>query len=158
MSLFELLFSFSGRIGRRSWWIGFAIGCAAGLVGTLALDPGLLFADRPRAPHANLALWNLAWVIPMTAITVKRFNDRDRPQWIGYAVGAVGIALIVAEQMGFMVDPDRATRGERALFWVTAAAMLAALIDNALLKGTPGPNRYGRDPIAAPEVELPSPG
>ncbi len=157
MTLFELLFSFSGRIGRQAWWTGFAIGCAAALIGTLALDPGVWLAEPPRAPHPNLALWNLAWVIPMTAITVKRFSDRNRPQWLGYAVGAVGIALIVAEQSGFMVDPERATRGEHVLFWATAAVMLAAFVDNAFLKGTPGPNRYGPDPLTA-ELLLRSPG
>lgn len=147
--VFNLLFSFSGRIGRQSWWLGLLIGLAAAVIGSLAIDPGVWIADPPRAPTPALALWNIAWVIPMTAITVKRFNDRDWPGWLGYGVGAVGILLIVGEQRGFMVRPDEATRLELWTFASTTLLMLLAFIDNAFIKGTPGPNRHGAGPTAS---------
>lgn len=145
--IYELLFGFSGRIGRGSWWLGFLMGVFASVGGSLAIDPGVWTAAPPRAPSPVLALWNLAWAIPMTAITVKRFNDRARPAWLGYVTGVLGVVLIVAEQAGFMLDPERASAAERLTFWFVTAFMLVALVDNAFLKGTPGPNRYGPDPL-----------
>lgn len=151
-SIYELLFEFSGRIGRGSWWLGFLMGVFAAIGGSLAIDPGVWTAVPQRAPSPALALWNLAWVIPMTAITVKRFNDRARPAWLGYLAGALGVMLIIAEQAGFMLEPMHASAAESLTFWMVSAFMIFALVDNALLKGTPGPNRYGpdpRDPAAA---------
>jgi uncharacterized membrane protein YhaH (DUF805 family) len=147
MPLFELLFSFSGRIGRKSWWTGLAIGLVAAVIGSMIIDPGVWLSERQRAPSPALALWDLAWVIPMTAITVKRFNDRGWPEWLGYLTGMLGILLIVAEQSGFMVDPDEATRLEVATFAAVFTVLVAAFIDNAFIKGTPGPNRHGDDPL-----------
>lgn len=148
MPTFDLLFSFSGRIGRKSWWTGLGIGLLAAFAGSVAIDPGVWTADPPRAPSPALALWDLAWVIPMTAITVKRFNDRDRPNWLGYATGMLGIWLILAEQHGFMVEPELAGWLETSVFAVIVTLMLLAFIDNAFIKGTPGPNRYGPEPGA----------
>ena len=146
-ALFTLLFSFSGRISRSAWWLGFSIGLVAAIAGSLVIDPDVWTADPPRAPAPLLALWDVAWVIPMTAITVKRFNDRDWPNWFGYALGVLGLALILAEQAGFLVDPDAATAGDWAIFFVAAVILCAAFVDNGFLRGTPGPNQYGPDPL-----------
>jgi uncharacterized membrane protein YhaH (DUF805 family) len=83
----------------------------------------------------------------MTAASVKRFNDRDRPHSFGYAMGVLGAALIVAEQRGFMVDPATSPTVHHAIFWCVAAIIALALIDNGFLRGTAGPNRYGPDPL-----------
>ncbi len=83
----------------------------------------------------------------MTAITVKRFNDRDWPNWFGYALGVLGLALILAEQAGFLVDPDAASAADWVIFFVAAVILCAAFIDNGFLRGTPGPNRYGPNPL-----------
>jgi uncharacterized membrane protein YhaH (DUF805 family) len=145
--LFKLLFSFSGRIGRKCWWTGLGIGCSAAILGSLAIDPGVWVAEPQRAPSPCLALWDIAWVIPMTAITVKRFNDRDWPAWLGYATGITGILLILAEQQGFMLEPGNASDLEWAIFGAVVVLMLAAFVDNGFLRGTAGPNRYGADPL-----------
>ena len=123
------------------------IGLVAAVIGSVVIDPGVWTADPPRAPSPLLALWDVAWVIPMTAITVKRFNDRDWPNWFGYGVGLLGLALILAEQDGFLVDPDAATAGDWVIFWVAVVILLSAFIDNGFMRGTPGPNRYGPDPL-----------
>ena len=147
MPIFVLLFRFTGRISRSAWWLGFSIGLAAVIIGSLVIDPGVWTAEPPRAPIPLLALWDVAWVIPMTAITVKRFNDRDWPNWFGYVVGVLGLALILAEQAGFLVDPDAASAADWVIFFVAVVIFCAAFIDNGFLRGTPGPNRYGPDPL-----------
>jgi uncharacterized membrane protein YhaH (DUF805 family) len=147
--LLDLLTRFQGRISRASWWLGFAIVLGATILGSLILDPGVWLAKPPRPPSPLLAAWELVLVLPMTAIAVKRFNDRDRPPWFGIAMGAVGAALILAEQRGFMVDPSAATPLEHLVFWLVVAVFLLALADNGFMRGTRGANRYGPDPLAS---------
>jgi uncharacterized membrane protein YhaH (DUF805 family) len=147
MRLLPLLTSFRGRISRKPWWTAFAIVIAATVIGSLVLDPGIWTADPPRPPTVALALWDLFLVVPMTAASVKRFNDRDWPRWFGYALGALGVALIAAEQCGFMVDPDTSPASHQALFWCVATVFALALIDNGFFHGTDGPTRHGPDPL-----------
>lgn len=61
---------------------------------------------------------NLLLVWPALAVSVKRWHDRDRSGW--------WVLLNLLPVIGWL--------------W--------ALIDNGLLRGTPGPNRYGEDPLA----------
>lgn len=149
MRLAELLLSFKGRAGRLSWWTGLLIVGLVSVAGSLILDPGIWLNEPRRAPSLLLALWNMALVVPMTAVAVKRFNDRDWPHCLGYAMGALGWGLIMAEQAGFMVEPEKATSLERGVFWSVVLVFLAAIADNGFLRGTPGPNRNGPDPLGA---------
>ena len=60
--------------------------------GHAAVQPRDVSADEAVPPPSwPDTLWQLAWLVPGTAITVKRFNDRDWPWWLGYAFGAVGV-------------------------------------------------------------------
>jgi uncharacterized membrane protein YhaH (DUF805 family) len=82
-------------------------------------------ADVPmtisQSPAALLvtALLYLASTVPAGVLTTKRLHDRDRSGWF-MLVG--GIPLV-------------------GTLWL--------LIDLTLLPGTPGPNRFGPDPLAA---------
>ena len=148
MKLVHLLSTFSGRIGRGSWWLGFAVTIAASIVGSLLIDPGIWRAVPPRAPKALLTLWEIVLTVPATAITVKRFNDRDWPNWLGYAIGAINIVFILAQQSGYLVDdPETAPVREQLAFILLGAVWLFTLIDSGFVKGTSGPNQYGPDPI-----------
>lgn len=62
---------------------------------------------------------NLLLVWPALAVSVKRWHDRDRSGW--------WVLLNLLPVVGWL--------------W--------ALIDNGFVRGTPGPNRYGEDPLAA---------
>ena len=68
----------------------------------------------------NEGLLNLLLAWPSIAVSVKRWHDRNRSGWW------VLIALVP----------------------VVGAVWM--LIDNGFLKGTPGPNRFGPDPLAPP--------
>lgn len=149
MRLVLLLTSLQGRISRASWWLGLAAVFAAAILGSLVIDPRVWFADPPRPPSPLLALWDLILVVPMTAVSIKRFNDRDRPPWFGLAMGVLGAAMILAEQLGFMVDPTSAPLIHHVVLWCIVAVFVLALIDNGFLRGTIGPNRYGADPLPA---------
>jgi len=141
-----LLTSFHGRIGRRSWWIGYLAVVAASLLGTAVLYPEFFLGEEVPPPSWPDTAWQLACVIPGTAITVKRFNDRDWPWWLGYAAAAIVAFRILAPHFGLPVDPQAAGLG-RTAFWTTTLLLTAVAIDNGFFRGTEGLNRYGPDPL-----------
>jgi uncharacterized membrane protein YhaH (DUF805 family) len=107
-----LLFSFAGRIGRRTWWLwGFAamIGLA------IYLTVLLRVAGVPREITEGLV--NLLLVWPALALGVKRWHDRDK-------------------------------RGWWVLIWfVPVIGWIWALVENGVMRGTAGPNRFGDEPV-----------
>ena len=89
-----LLFTtFTGRIGRQQWWIGFVIVLIGSIAGTILFNPEVVTAEDIPPPKWADTIWQLFLLVPGTAITVKRFNDRDWPWWLGYALGAFGVLI-----------------------------------------------------------------
>ena len=143
----QLLSTFAGRISRGQWWLGFVITFVGSVVGTVLFNAEIFTAEEVPPPNWLDTFWQLAWLVPATAITVKRFNDRDWPWWLGYALGAFGASLDVAPHFGLAIDPEAGGVGAAA-FWLLLVAILAVSVDNGFLRGTRGPNRYGPDPLA----------
>lgn len=110
-SLRWLLFSFRGRIGRRTWWLW----AAAAAIGMAAYLTVVLRVAGVSETTTDL-LVNAALLWPALAVSVKRWHDRDFSGWW---------ALVV---------------------FVPVIGWLWALVANGLLRGTPGPNRYGAVP------------
>jgi uncharacterized membrane protein YhaH (DUF805 family) len=75
--------------------------------------------------HTADLIVNLLLVWPALAVSVKRWHDRDRSGW--------WVLLNLVPVIGWL--------------W--------ALIDNGLLRGTPGPNRFGNDPLAPSQPSSP---
>ena len=146
-NVIELLTSFKGRISRARWWIGFVITLIASVAGTVLFNPQAIFGEGVPPPNWPDTLWQLALLIPGTAITVKRFNDRDWPWWPGYALAAFAALIYLLPHAGFAIDPDADWTGA-ILFWAFFLILIAAFVDNGFLRGTRGPNRYGPDPLA----------
>ncbi len=123
MDLKWLLFSFEGRINRLPYW------CVA-LV-AFALGAGLNFAvgdlgpGRPMTagPAILETLFVLLFVWIGLAVQIKRWHDRDKSGW--WAL--MNLIPIVGT------------------IWV--------LIECGFLRGTPGRNRYGPDPLAGTHPE-----
>jgi uncharacterized membrane protein YhaH (DUF805 family) len=144
--LVTLLTSFRGRISRSQWWLGYAIVIVGNLCGALLFNPDYFTADEPPQPYWPDTLWQLAWLVPATAITIKRFNDRDQPSWLGYAFGGLNALYYVAPHFGWPISPAATGLG-RIVFWVIALIMLIIFVDNGFFRGTDGPNPYGPDPL-----------
>jgi uncharacterized membrane protein YhaH (DUF805 family) len=94
------------------------------LYGVLALSGLALFAHALLGiadvrPGRADLLVNLALAWPAIAVSVKRWHDRDKSGW--------WVLLNLVPIVGWL--------------W--------ALIENGALRGTPGPNRFGADPLAA---------
>jgi uncharacterized membrane protein YhaH (DUF805 family) len=127
---------FSGRSRRMEYWMFSLLGLivAVVLVGLMFAGGDLAALSNPNAAAAEpsilfyigvglLAVWGLGSLIPSIAVTVRRFHDRDMSGWwvLGFAVlGAIPLVGAIASivQLVLMVLP-----------------------------GTPGPNRFGEDPL-----------
>ena len=130
--------TFSGRASRSEYWwfflayfifaiiIGAIIGGIAGATGgfdneisglvmILMVIGGLLF---------------LALIIPVIAVTVRRFHDRNLSGWWYLGLIILGAVPFV----GFL-------------------ASIANLVIT-VLKGTEGPNKFGPDPLGAGDAEI----
>jgi uncharacterized membrane protein YhaH (DUF805 family) len=145
MSMSQLLFSFSGRLNRKPYWLTtlvlilivlvvialvFGIGGAGLLTGDMS-QLGVAFLILP------LAYIPLLWI--GLAISAKRLHDRNKSAWwlvlfylvpgilqaVGDQIEGVGIVLTLA--------------GLAISIW--------ALIELGFLRGTVGPNQYGPDPL-----------
>ena len=96
-----------------------------------------------------LILIMLALFYPGYAVCAKRFQDRDRP-------GRTALYGLVPVFIANFLEATGATGGPQSpnavgwictlVFWGVA---LWFIIELGILKGTPGPNRYGGDPLAA---------
>ena len=83
------------------------------------------------------------------AVCAKRFQDRDKPATMAaYGLGALLLTNLLAA-LGLTGTPQQFS----AIGWVCALINLGVLlwfvIELGILKGTPGPNRFGGDPLAA---------
>ena len=151
MSLLHFFLSPHGRISRQAFWLGLIVLFALTIPVSLLIDPTAF--ERTSAPNKipSLAdtLWSLAVTWPSAAISLKRFNDRDRPQWIGYLLGAQMALLVAANAFGLLLDPNTMLIPEKLVFSGMLMFFMWSLIDNGCYKGTAGPNRYGPDPLEA---------
>ena len=83
MSLGTLLFSFKGRISRKTYWLSLiAIGLVSGMmVAAMAwlvrLNLDLTFEKKVALTVIELLLF-AAVLVALTAVTIKRLHDRDR--------------------------------------------------------------------------------
>lgn len=123
MPLTELLFSFRGRINRLPYWIVSVVMFLFG--GTLHQ---LLGGRGPEQAMSSgpglLALLFFAVSVWIgLALQIKRWHDRDKSAW--WAL------LNLVPVLGTI--------------WI--------LIECGLLAGSDGPNRFGRDPLQAPDSQ-----
>jgi len=146
-ALLSLLFGFTGRINRAKWWLGLVILGIANIAGGLLINPDFFLADEPPPPSLPDTLWQIAWLVPFTAIVTKRCNDRDWPSWLPWLVPALCALVYLSPHVGFDVDPEADFAGA-VTFWVVVVALVSLIIDNGFIRGTRGPNRYGPDPLA----------
>jgi uncharacterized membrane protein YhaH (DUF805 family) len=142
MDFRELFTSLEGRINRSKFWTGALILLGIWfvvdlLLGSTTLGSFLLF------------LLTLAFFYPAYAVAAKRFQDRGRPGKTAlYGLIPVALAALLYT-FGFTGD-----LGEpNAVGWICILIYwgvgLWFLIELGILKGTPGPNRFGGDPLSA---------
>lgn len=166
-------FSFQGRIGRKTFWLGYVLPLfLAGIVATV-LDSAMgfgMYAGMDASPMDRSALTPISSLVSLLSIwpslagTIKRLHDRDRSGWwIGgfYLVSAafgVVAGTIAATQPHDMAGIIVVLMGGGVLLLGYAIWLLVEL---GFLRGTLGQNRYGPDPLlggAPPQWQQQPPG
>lgn len=142
---FQYLFtSLDGRINRAKWWIG------AIILGVISIVLGSiieLIFGRGFFGGFLLTLVSLALFFPSYALSAKRFQDRNKPgQTALYGLVPSLIAGLLSGWGLTMSGTDLNMIG-----WLCVLVNLGVgiwfLIDLGILKGTPGQNQYGGDPL-----------
>lgn len=154
-----LFFSFDGRINRAKWWLSLLVFVIIGLVIYVVLLPlvGISIWTMGAGTAVASLIVTLIFAYPATAVMLKRINDRDRPAWfvavfwaptvLGILGQLTGLTISMQEMGGQMVAMPT------GIGWVVNLLSFIigiwALIELGILKGTPGPNRHGPDPLGA---------
>lgn len=166
MNPITLLTSFSGRINRAKWWLGFVVVMVLGTVASIFVNPAALEAmTNPDAAANNIDLLrpNLMQLVVglittffILALVFKRLNDRNWPSWVGILIAVLYVGVqfgqyIVLQGVSSIQDVQSASL---PFSIISGIVFLFLLIDNGMLKGTVGPNQYGADPLAKDDTDF----
>jgi len=117
MNLTQVLFSFSGRIRRSTFWLyGLGLGVVLGII----IAVGIMLASNGGAMAiVGSVIAFAAYVVAIwagLALQVKRWHDRDKA-WVWIFIAFIPLVGAI---------------------W--------ALVETGFLDGTPGPNKFGPSP------------
>jgi uncharacterized membrane protein YhaH (DUF805 family) len=146
-SWINYLFSFEGRISRKSFWLfSLAIlavcilirGAIAAALGGNPLDPTVAYKLESLY---NIAILPLFW--PAFALYLKRLHDFGQGQGELWTMLILSVLLYGLDFAGY----------NQAVF-VVAVIITGNVIIVGCIRGTPGSNQYGPDPLANPKIRL----
>lgn len=153
--------SFSGRIGRQRFWLGYVLPLFLISIVLTGISTFLVLATGPKGQFQTVSpimpLLNLLLLWPWLAGTVKRLHDRDRSGWwvlIFYALGVLPwFALVAVFFAGVSMHGQVAGSGMPLMMVAMALGAFGVVVgiwmlaELGFLRGTVGPNRFGPDPL-----------
>lgn len=159
MTLRQLFFSFSGRIGRMQWWLALivivvSLFAGAFLIGVLSALIGEAQNGQVGAVGSVLLIGLvIAFYVSLAAIGVKRLHDREKSGWwiaVYLGINVLSALAVQGQMTGTMQGP-------------TVIGIIAGVVNLVVfvwfviwlgfLKGTQGPNQYGPDPLGATQLD-----
>jgi uncharacterized membrane protein YhaH (DUF805 family) len=150
MDFTTLLFSFQGRINRGKYWLAVLIYMVVWTVfiaGSLSWLGGKSIDNLLSFAGAALLIWLIGFILLILgawsglAVGVKRLHDRDKSGW-WILLFWLGPGILGGWQTA---TPDLG--GGFILSLAATAIAIWAFIELGCLRGTPGPNQYGPDPL-----------
>lgn len=148
MSLWQLLFSFQGRIGRTKFLISIILVNMILAALELSLKKILSVETSDSLLWLTISMLNAGFAAFIWAVLgVKRLHDRNKSGWWILAIQVVpSLALYPAIEVAQM-GGQLATIGTIVAV-VSVVLLLWAWIELVHLRGTRGDNRFGPDPLA----------
>ncbi|MBD1564612.1 DUF805 domain-containing protein [Vibrio sp. SA48] len=137
MSIKELLFSFQGRIGRKTFWL-WNVTYYALIIG-FATVANKIF---PNIAYLILPVFLLIVLIPDLAITAKRWHDRNKSVW--WLV--LNVPLVLGRMTMPIGNADVAAQAGMMEALVSLVALVCGvwiLVECGFMKGSVGNNDYG---------------
>jgi uncharacterized membrane protein YhaH (DUF805 family) len=152
MQLIRLFTSFSGRIGRRSFWFGILTLALIGGFAALTSIPNIFTEDPFKAVLKNWdklglpgLLISLALLYPAMAIVVKRLHDRNRGGYYAALFWAPALIRTIAAITGKTPFLEQLYSIATFLSYQMIAIAFWFFIELGFL-GSKEPNKYGHDP------------
>lgn len=160
---------FSGRARRAEYW-KFVVAVGLGQLLILVVH-GAIFGPRmvfdPVHRHMNLTfdgglpgtIFSFLMITPVLAVTFRRLHDRDHSGWWAVVPLAIVVLPLLATALWSLAPPGlrpgpsigeyRFTLGGTlpVLIVIPAAITAVILFIQLARAGTPGPNRFGPDPL-----------
>jgi uncharacterized membrane protein YhaH (DUF805 family) len=138
-SIANLLFGYDGRIGRLLYWLGLMAAWAVpALLATIADHVVAGTGDIGRYVAFIIIVGTLLWM--HSAVTVKRLHDHDKSAAWYFLYGLAPPSLFAA---AINLYSDGLFILAWILFALSIAGLLWVMVELGLVRGTPGPNRYG---------------
>lgn len=136
--------TFSGRASRSEFWWFYLFFLLVMIAAFVFFGASLAFFATSTAMLTVFgvisAIAYLAILIPFFSVTVRRFHDRNLSGW--------WYGLVFAFNLLPNAMPDSIP-----LLVISGLAAIASIVI-CCLKGTPGPNKFGPDPLGGGEEEI----
>jgi uncharacterized membrane protein YhaH (DUF805 family) len=146
--------NFDGRISRKTFWlVSIAVFVIQVLIAVIAAVTAEGMANEA-AGDVAMDIVLFIFLYPQFIISVKRGQDRNISTWV---IGAAFILLALFDVFRFAgwlpIHPNQNTFSATdlnafAFILIVGVISLALLVELGFRRGTPGPNRYGSDPLA----------
>jgi uncharacterized membrane protein YhaH (DUF805 family) len=143
-------FEFGGRSSRYEFWFFVLFMIIASIVASF-ID-GLMFGAGAESFGILSPIVSLVHFIPSIAVSVRRLHDIDRTGW--WILLAFAPLVVIAVLLGLLMlsteDLMTSRAGLGTSMVIGGLAYLAAailLIVFYCTRGTPGPNRFGPEPV-----------
>jgi uncharacterized membrane protein YhaH (DUF805 family) len=147
---FAGLFRWRSRASRQDYWLALALSVAC----LVLLVPVALVASAAGFT-STVVLLSLVLVVPASLLlgltAFRRLRDRNRS-----TIWALLFLIAPSEliRMAPHADAFRGAIAVRALLFLAGAAIAVwSFVELGFLRGTVGPNRYGKDPLGEPPVD-----
>jgi uncharacterized membrane protein YhaH (DUF805 family) len=142
-----------GRIARQTFWMAILPLFVAYWVATFLIQmmAASIAGNQLMGALASgmMMLVSAAFLIGFIAVCVKRLHDRNKSAWWMAGLYAVSLfGVVVATSSGLTMTPVGFTSLGTMLTALWLGILLWLIIELGILKGTPGPNAYGPDPLA----------
>jgi len=146
--------NFDGRISRKKFWLAsIAVFVIQGVIAVIAAVAAEEMANEAAGDLAmDIVLF--IFLYPQFVISVKRGHDRNISTWV-ILVAYILLALFDALRFAgwLRTHPNQNTLSAAnlisfAFILIVGVISLALIIELGFRRGTPGPNRYGPDPLA----------
>ena len=157
-------FSHRGRISRKTWWIFYCL-VPICLMGVLVEARRIILLGVETSQKSSIEEYIIITVFKVLGLMMlwigfagltKRWHDQDQSCWWIVLLFAPTIFYILLPILLWLADLDGSSRWDYSwiggIFGSTLILLGITILSAGFQPGTPGPNRFGPDPLAPPDT------